>query len=127
MKYVFAMAVTAVMASPAIAAAEPADLIIRHATIVDVAKGRTKADQAVVVRDGNIIAVGPDRNIWFTKGAIVGRVTPDGMMTEFPLPPTTGGGTGLTAGSDRQPPMRLSNRLWVAASGGNKLVSLSFK
>ena len=73
------------------------------------------------------IAVGPDRNIWFTKGAIVGRVTPDGMMTEFPLPPTTGGGTGLTAGSDRQPPMRLSNRLWVAASGGNKLVSLSFK
>ncbi len=25
------------------------------------------------------IAVGPDRNIWFTKGGIVGRVTPDGV------------------------------------------------
>ncbi len=24
------------------------------------------------------IAVGPDRNIWFTKGGMVGRVTPDG-------------------------------------------------
>jgi virginiamycin B lyase len=73
------------------------------------------------------VAVGPDRNVWFTKGGIVGRVMPDGTITEFPLPASSGGGTGLTAGSDRQPPNRLSNRLWVAASGGNKLVSLSFK
>src|SRR5678816_1195340 len=69
------------------------------------------------------VAVGPDRNVWFTKGGIVGRVMPDGTITEFPLPASSGGGTGLTAGSDRQPPNRLSNRLWVAASGGNKLVS----
>ena len=73
------------------------------------------------------IAVGPDRNVWFTKGGMLGRATPDGTITEFPLPAKSGGGTGLTAGSDRQPPNRLSNRLWVAASGGNKLVSLSFK
>jgi virginiamycin B lyase len=73
------------------------------------------------------IAVGPDRNIWFTKGAIVGRVTPDGTITEFPLPPTTGGGTGLTAGSDRQPPNRLTNRLWVALSAANTIAFLSFK
>ena len=73
------------------------------------------------------IAVGPDRNIWFTKGGLLGRVTPDGAITEFPLPAPNGGATGLTAGSDRQPPARLSNRLWVAESGGNKIAFLSFK
>ena len=72
------------------------------------------------------IAVGPDRNIWFTKGNNVGRVTPDGTITEVPLPPKVAG-TGLTAGSDRQPPQRLSNRLWVAASGANRILFLTFK
>jgi len=72
------------------------------------------------------VAVGPDRNVWFTKGSLVGRVTPDGTITEFPLPTPNGGATGLTAGSDRQPPGRLSNRLWVAESGGNTLAFLSF-
>jgi virginiamycin B lyase len=72
------------------------------------------------------IAVGPDRNIWFTKGGVVGRVTPEGTITEVPMPPNSGG-TGLTAGSDRQPPRRLSNRLWVASAGGNKLLFLTFK
>jgi virginiamycin B lyase len=73
------------------------------------------------------IAVGPDRNIWFTKGGIVGRVTMEGAMTEFPLPTPNGGATGLTAGSDRQPPARLSNRLWVAESAANKIAFLGFK
>ena len=73
------------------------------------------------------IAVGPDRNVWFTKGGIVGRVTPDGAITEFPLSSPMAGGTGLTAGSDRQPPTRLSNRLWVAQSGDNSIGFLSFK
>ena len=31
------------------------------------------------------VAVGPDRNVWYTKGAALGRVTPDGVITEFPL------------------------------------------
>ena len=56
-----------------------------------------------------------------------GRVTPDGVITEFPLSSATAGATGLTAGSDRQPPTRLSNRLWVAQSGGNSIAYLSFK
>jgi virginiamycin B lyase len=73
------------------------------------------------------IAVGPDRNIWFTKGPMVVRVTRDGTMTPFPLPGANAGGSGLTAGSDRQPPKRLSNRLWVAQSGANKLAFLSFR
>ena len=72
------------------------------------------------------IAVGPDRNVWFTKGGAVGRVTPDGTMTEFPLPQGVSG-TGLTAGSDRQPPQRIGNRLWVAASGANRILYLEFK
>ena len=60
----FAMAVaTVVAAAPLSAAPAPADLIIRHATIIDVARGRTIADQAVAVRNGDIIAVGADRAI----------------------------------------------------------------
>ncbi|HEU0311080.1 MAG TPA: amidohydrolase family protein [Sphingomicrobium sp.] len=64
MKRTIAMAVAAVMAaSPALAAPEAADLLIRHATVIDVAKGRTVPDQAVAVRNGEIIAAGPDRAV----------------------------------------------------------------
>jgi virginiamycin B lyase len=73
------------------------------------------------------IAVGPDRNIWFTKGRSVWRVTPEGTMTEFPMPESSVSGTGLTAGSDRQAPRRIGNRLWVAASAGNRIAYLSFR
>ena len=74
------------------------------------------------------IAVGPDRNIWFTQAAgSLGRVTPDGAITEFPLPAPNGGATGLTAGSDRQPPTRLGDRLWFTQSGVNGLAYFQFK
>jgi virginiamycin B lyase len=73
------------------------------------------------------VAVGPDRHIWFTKGTLVGRVTPEGAITEFPLGAGNTGATGLTAGSDRQPPARLANRLWFTLSGANKLGYLEFK
>jgi virginiamycin B lyase len=73
------------------------------------------------------IAVGPDRNVWFTKGAMVVRVTRDGSMTPVPLGGANAGGTGLTAGSDRQPPKRLANRLWIAQSGANRISFLNFK
>jgi streptogramin lyase len=72
------------------------------------------------------VAVGPDRNIWYTKGASLGRVTGDGVITELPL----GAGAravGLTAGSDRQPPARLANRLWFADGAGNKVSYLVFR
>ena len=39
------------------------DLLIRHATVVDVAGGRTLADQAVAVEGDTIRAVGPDRTL----------------------------------------------------------------
>ncbi len=71
------------------------------------------------------IAVGPDRNVWYTRGSMVGRVTPDGKITEFELGEGTRG-SGLSAGSDRQPPARLVNRLYVADGGGNRIAWLEF-
>jgi virginiamycin B lyase len=72
------------------------------------------------------IAVGPDRNIWYTRGSMVGRVMPDGRITEFELGEGARG-SGLSAGSDRQPPTRLVNRLYVADGGGNRIVWLQFE
>ena len=72
------------------------------------------------------IAVGPDRNIWYTKGAALGRVTREGEITEFPVgaPART---VGLSAGSDRQPPERLTNRLWFTDPVGNRVGYLNFE
>jgi virginiamycin B lyase len=72
------------------------------------------------------VAVGPDRNVWYTKGATLGRVTPDGVITEFPLP-AGARGVGLTAGSDREPPRRIADRLWYADGNGNKIGYLHFQ
>jgi virginiamycin B lyase len=72
------------------------------------------------------IAVGPDRNIWYTRGSMVGRVTRDGKITEFELGEGARG-SGLSAGSDRQPPAKLGNRLYVADSGGNRILWLEFE
>jgi virginiamycin B lyase len=72
------------------------------------------------------VAVGPDRNVWYTKGATLGRVTPDGAITEFPLP-AGARGVGLTAGSDREPPRRIADRLWYADGNGNKIGYLHFQ
>ena len=49
-------------AAPA-AAPEQADLLIRHATIIDVASGKTVADQAIAVAGDTIRAVGPDGTV----------------------------------------------------------------
>lgn len=55
------------------AAQSPADLLIRHATIVDVEHARPIADQAVVVSGNDIVAVGSDAEIarsWQAKRTI---------------------------------------------------------
>jgi len=72
------------------------------------------------------IAVGPDHNLWYTRGAALGRVTPAGIMTEFPAGADSRG-AGLSAGSDREPPTRLLNRLWFADGGANHIGYLQFK
>ncbi|MGH8087665.1 MAG: amidohydrolase family protein, partial [Stenotrophomonas sp.] len=62
--------------APVALAAEQADLIIRHATVVDVEHATTHADQAVVVRGNDIVAVGEDRVIatqWNASRRIDGK------------------------------------------------------
>ncbi|WP_267221208.1 amidohydrolase family protein [Dyella silvae] len=56
----FAIAVLFAVAAPAFAAPSQGDVIIRHTTVVDVEHARTMADQAVVLRGDDIVAVGPD-------------------------------------------------------------------
>jgi imidazolonepropionase-like amidohydrolase len=59
--------------TPAHAAPQQGDAIIRHVSIVDVEHGRTNADQAVVWRGEDIVAVGPDKTIakaWRTTRSI---------------------------------------------------------
>ncbi|MDO9489593.1 MAG: amidohydrolase, partial [Sphingomonadaceae bacterium] len=51
------------LAGPALAAPRSADVIIRHATIVDVAGARTVPGQAIVVRGVDIVAVGADATV----------------------------------------------------------------
>ena len=46
------------------------------------------------------IAAGPDGNIWFTYGATIGRMTPVGSVTLFPLPDASTMPTAITAGPD---------------------------
>lgn len=59
---------------PAIAK-DRADVLIRHATIVDVEKARAMPDQAVVTRDDTVVAVGNDAEIaatWIANRTIDG-------------------------------------------------------
>jgi streptogramin lyase len=46
--------------------------------------------------------VGPDGNLWFTESARIGRITPSGVVTEFPLPPEGSRrvSSGITVGGD---------------------------
>ncbi len=62
MKHLFNPLATAlfVFSSPAIAAPKPADVIIRHVTVVDVEAAKTVAAQAVVLKGDGIVAVGAD-------------------------------------------------------------------
>jgi imidazolonepropionase-like amidohydrolase len=57
----WAVAALVALASPVFATnLNAGDVIIRHATVVDVEHGRTIADQSVVLRGGDIMAVGAD-------------------------------------------------------------------
>jgi virginiamycin B lyase len=72
------------------------------------------------------IAVGPDRNVWYTKGANLGRVTPAGDITEFPIAVGNARAVGVSAGSDRQPPDRITDRLWFTDPVNNRIGYLEF-
>jgi len=57
---------------------------------------------------------GPDGNLWFTEYASdqIGRMTPAGVVTEFPLPAGSAP-YGIVVGPD--------GNLWFAETGSNKI------
>ena len=65
------------------------------------------------------IAWGPDGNVWFTEAGVnkIGRMTPDGSLTEFPVPVAAGMPTnmllGITAGPD--------GAMWFAEEGADTI------
>jgi streptogramin lyase len=61
------------------------------------------------------ITAGPDGNLWFTEdiGNKIGRITPRGSFTEFPVPTASSGPRGITAGPD--------GNLWFTELDGNKI------
>jgi hypothetical protein len=64
----------------------------------------------------NFIAAGPDGNVWFTPfhGDRVGRITPDGFVTEFTAGISPGATPrGITAGPD--------GNVWFVESGGSRI------
>ncbi len=60
------------------------------------------------------IILGPDNNLWFTEysGDKIGKITPSGVITEFPLP-TNSKPIGITVGSD--------GNLWFCEDDANKI------
>ena len=61
------------------------------------------------------IASGPDGNIWFTEeaGNNIGRITPSGVITEFPIPTAATLPTAIVTGRD--------GNLWFTESLVNKI------
>jgi len=46
------------------------------------------------------ITAGPDGNLWFTTTGAIGRITPSGSVTYFPLPSSSTPTSGITTGPD---------------------------
>lgn len=73
------------------------------------------------LRNGAVTSLtrGPDGNLWFTDGNYIGRITPQGKITEFAAPPTPApfqdqfDPTELMLGPD--------GNLWYVNTNGNKI------
>ena len=61
------------------------------------------------------IVVGPDSALWFTEGFgnKIGRLTTDGLLTEYPIPTAESNPIGITVGPD--------GALWFVERAGNKI------
>jgi len=57
------------------------------------------------------ITKGPDGNVWFTEAQKIGRLTPDGTFTEFPVGDVAARPSDIAAGPD--------GNLWFTESGRN--------
>jgi len=48
-----------------------------------------------------MITKGPDGNLWFTEqNGRIGRISPSGLVTEYPTPSASGSPYGIAVGSD---------------------------
>jgi hypothetical protein len=68
----------------------------------------------------NAIAGGPDGNVWFTEPGTtnaIGRITPDGGVSEYPIPTANSEPSGITAGPD--------GNLWFSEKAVNKIARIS--
>ena len=59
------------------------------------------------------ITSGSDGNLWFTEGNKIGRITPAGSITEFPLPKADSEPLGIAPGPD--------GNLWFTEFRGNRI------
>ena len=59
------------------------------------------------------ITAGPDGNMWFTEASAIGRITPSGVITEFPLPSAGVFPAGIAAGPD--------GNVWFAETGTSSI------
>lgn len=59
--------------------------------------------------------MGPDRNLWFTQAGSgdIGRITPSGRISEFPIPTHVSGTGAITAGPD--------GNVWFAEALADKI------
>ena len=67
------------------------------------------------------ITAGPDGNVWFTEHNVgkIGRITPAGVITEYPLPNALSGPYDITLGPD--------GRLWFTEYDAGKLGVLTVR
>jgi virginiamycin B lyase len=61
------------------------------------------------------MTVGPDGNLWFVEvlGDKIGRITPEGLITEFQVPTPASEPHDINAGPDRN--------LWFVETAGNNV------
>src|SRR5258706_577629 len=59
------------------------------------------------------ITTGPDSALWFVERNQIGRITPAGIVSEFPIPTTNSSAVGITTGPD--------GALWFTEQSGNKI------
>ena len=56
--------------------------------------------QYAVCCSPNDITTGPDGNLWFTEFGKIGRITPAGVITEFPILTANSAAVQITTGPD---------------------------
>ena len=92
-------AALALLMGAAPAAAERVDLLIRHASVIDVAAGRVQPDRAIAIRGDTIVASGPDAALArrYRAARIVDAAGAYGMPGLWDMHVHFGGGAELIA------------------------------